>query len=264
VLRQYIDFITVLPPKDTLQPIHIKLDTGMRRLGFEEADIPELIEILNANNLFVKSVFSHLVASDNAEHDDFTHFQINLFEKLYNQITQGIGYKPWRHILNSGGITRFPEQHWEMVRLGIGLYGIDTSLVLKNRLTAVSTLKATISQIKRIKAGETVGYNRAGKAEEDKVIATISIGYADGFWRKLSNGTGEVLVRGRRAPVIGSICMDMTMIDVTKIPQVREGDEVIIFGSEIPVQELAAKVGTIPYEILTGISERVTRVCYED
>jgi alanine racemase len=245
--------------------IHIKLDTGMHRLGFEDADLPELADLLKQTSwITVKTVFSHLSASDNPAFDDFTREQICRYELMYGQLTEMLGYKPWRHILNSGGISRYPEYHWEMVRLGIGLYGVDGSNIIQERLHTVSTLKAEVSQVKYVQKGETVGYNRSGKAERDLIIATISIGYADGFSRSLSNGKGQVVIRGRKAPVIGNVCMDMTMIDVTDIPNVAAGDEVLIFGKEQPVQEFSAMLGTIPYEVFTNISSRVRRVVYQE
>lgn len=260
ILRAFSEFV-----KKTPVQIHLKVETGMHRLGFEREDVPELIDLLKASPHFkVSTIFSHLAASDATEHDLYTHTQAENFEAFYDEIVSHLGYRPRRHLLNSGGIPRFTSYHYDLVRLGIGLYGVESTKEVHARLEPVSTLKATISQIKTIKKGETVGYNRMGKALEDMRIATISIGYADGLLRRLSNGNGEVVVRGCRAPIFGNICMDMTMIDVTKIPTAREGDEVIIFGKELPVQELAQRLGTIPYEVFTSVSDRVTRICFQE
>lgn len=247
------------------QTIHLKLETGMRRLGFEEAELREAIVLLTeSKNMKVGSVFSHLAASDAPTHDDFTRSQVATYESLYGIVEKHLGYRPMRHILNSGGIERFPEYQWEMVRLGIGLYGVASSPLLHDRLAVVSTLKATVSQIKNVPVGETVGYNRNGKTTRDSRIAVISIGYADGFPRKLGNGMASVWVRGKLAPIIGNVCMDMSMVDVTDVPEAAEGDEVEIFGDHIPVQRLAEQLGTISYEVLTMVSDRVSRMCYLD
>ncbi len=256
------------PQSAIQQPIHLKLDTGMHRLGFEEQDIDELLKLLKPDNdgpfFTVKTIFSHLAASEAPAHDDFTRQQFARFQKMYDQLVRRLGYRPMRHILNSGGIVRFPAQQMEMVRLGIGLYGIDSSGLLQNRLQTVNTLKATISQLKNVAVGETVGYGRLGVASRPMRIATLSLGYADGLLRRAGNGQFSVLINGRRAPLIGNVCMDMTMADATEIPDAVAGDSVIIFGKELPVQELAASLGTIPYEIFTTISERVKRVYVQE
>ncbi|MEM7102462.1 MAG: bifunctional UDP-N-acetylmuramoyl-tripeptide:D-alanyl-D-alanine ligase/alanine racemase [Bacteroidota bacterium] len=246
-------------------PIHIKLETGMHRLGFEPNEIKALAEMLNGLSLIkVASVFSHLAASDIADHDAFTQQQIDLFGDLSAKLSSTLGYTPIKHILNSGGIVRFPNQQMDMVRLGIGLYGIDSSGTIQDDLLPVTTLKATLSQIKTVEKGESIGYNRAGRATDTLRIGTISIGYGDGFPRRLSNGIGRVLVRGQKVPVVGNVCMDMTMIDLSGVPDAREGDEVVIFGKDLPIQELADALGTIPYEVLTGISGRVKRVFFQE
>ncbi len=245
--------------------IHLKLDTGMHRLGFEPADIQRLIEILNENkNIKVVAIFTHLAASEAAIHDGFTRLQVERFLKMYDQISDGVGEKPMRHVLNSSGIVRFPEYRFDMVRLGIGLYGVDGSAELPSQLQVVQTLKATISQIRRVPKTESIGYSRRGLMERDSIIATISIGYADGLLRGAGNGRFSVGIHGQRAPIIGGVCMDMTMIDITDIPNVVEGDEVEIFGQNISVQELATALNTIPYEVFTGISERVKRVYFQE
>lgn len=246
-------------------PVHIEVDTGMKRLGFEEDDLPELLRLLKEYpSLKVQSVFSHMTASDESIHDDFTRQQIQRFEQMSGQISATLGYQPIRHIVNSAGIVRFPEAHFEMVRLGLGLYGIDTSEALQKKLQTVGRLKTTISQIKHVAAGDTIGYSRKWKASQDMRIATLGIGYADGIDRRLSNGVGKMLIHGKLAPIVGNVCMDMCMLDVTSIPEAKEGDEVIIFGPELTVQDIATWIDTIPYEILTGISERVKRVYFHE
>lgn len=239
--------------------VHIKLDTGMHRLGFAEADLPELIGILQANPAVrVASIFSHLAGSDEARLDDFSRDQVKRFTQAASLIATGIGYMPMLHVLNTAGILRFPEYQFDMVRLGIGLYGVDPT-VEKHALKPVNTLKTLISQIHSVKEGDTIGYGRHGNAINNMRIATLAIGYADGFNRAFSKGVGEVLVNGKRAVVVGNVCMDMTMIDITGI-EAHEGDEVIIFGPGLTVEEVAAKINTIPYEILTNTSERVKRI----
>jgi len=243
-------------------PIHLKMDTGMHRLGFIEEMIPDLLNKLKLQkNLHVQSVFSHLAASESWMFDKFTEEQMNSFKKISSQIQEGIGYRISCHILNSAGIERFPSEQMDMVRLGISLYGVSASGL--QGLRNVCTFKTTILQIKDIKAGETVGYGRLGVVDKDTRIATIRIGYADGLSRQFGNRVGEVLVKGKRVPIIGNICMDLTMIDVTDLP-VNEGDEVILCGDDLTVVELAKKIKTIPYEILTSVSSRVKRVYYRE
>ncbi|MEO1623844.1 MAG: bifunctional UDP-N-acetylmuramoyl-tripeptide:D-alanyl-D-alanine ligase/alanine racemase [Bacteroidota bacterium] len=245
--------------------VHLKIDTGMHRLGFERANVPALIQLLQAHpQLQVRSIFSHLAASETAEHDEFTTRQIQIYEGLYEDICRGIGYRPLRHILNSGGIVRFPQYQMDMVRLGIGLYGVDSSGLLQEHLRPVLRLKASISQIKEVAAGETVGYGRRGRVDHPMRIGTIAIGYGDGFLRKAGNGRFSVHLHGQQAPTVGNICMDMSMIDLTHISQAREGDEVVIFGPEQRVQLLADSLETIPYEVFTNISERVKRLYFKD
>lgn len=245
--------------------IHIELETGMNRLGFEATAIPQLIErIKSTESLQVASVFSHLAASEAPEHDPFTRLQIERFETMSSQLTQAFDYKVLRHILNSSGIARHSWAQYDMVRLGIGMYGIDPNPEIQQRLQPVSSLKTTISQIKNIKAGDSVGYGRSGSAGHDRTIATVGIGYADGLSRKLSNGVGQMLAGGILVPIVGKICMDMTMIDITGLNHIAEGDEVIVFGHKPRVESLADAAGTIPYEILTGISSRVKRVYFQE
>jgi alanine racemase len=240
--------------------IHLKLDTGMRRLGFEGSELGELIAILQANTqLTVATIFSHLAGADEHEHDGFSHTQAEKFTAWATTVATAIGQKPIMHILNSPGILRLPELQLDMVRLGIGLYGIDPTAEAIQGLRPVATLKTIISQLKHIRAGESIGYGRRGRATVDMTLATIAIGYADGFSRAFSRGVGQVLIRGQRAPVIGNVCMDMTMVDVTGI-SAREGDEVILFGGGLPIQEVAKSINTIPYEILTNTRERIKRI----
>jgi alanine racemase len=245
--------------------VHIKIDSGMHRLGFEEADMPELISILKSHpGLTISSVFSHLAGSDEAEHDAFTKEQVDIFSKRYELLCNAVQRRPMRHVLNSPGILRFPHLQFEMVRLGIGLYGVDpTDGKKKADLHTVATLKTVISQIRIVHAGQSIGYGRKGMATNNMTVATIAIGYADGFSRAFSRGVGEVLVNGKRSPVVGNVCMDMTMIDVTGM-DAREGDEVIVFGRDLPIAEVAQKINTIPYEILTSTSERVKRVFHAE
>ncbi len=244
--------------------VHIKFDTGMHRLGFEPKDLDDLIQRLNNNKTIkVMSAFSHLVGSDTPALDSFTHEQIHRFEQMSNTLREGIGYNFIRHILNSAGIRRFPEAQFDMVRLGISLYGIAANEDEKPFLENVSTLKTVISQIRTVKKGDTIGYGRAYTAKTDMKIAVIPIGYADGLNRKLSNEVGHVLINNTEVPIVGTICMDMCMIDITNM-NVNEGDPVIIFGKDLPIQKLADWLGTIPYEILTGISRRVKRIYYQE
>jgi Alr-MurF fusion protein len=245
-------------------PVHIKLDTGMHRLGFEAADIDELCKRLLQDDTFkIQSVFSHLAASDNVVHDEFTQLQAGAFEASCQKIAAVLNYSFIKHIANTSAIHRHKNLQLNMVRLGIGLYGVDSNEIMQQQLKSVSTLKTTIAQIKKVKTGESVGYSRKGIAEKDSVIATVRIGYADGYPRSLSNGIGKMLVNGKPAPVIGNVCMDMTMLDITGIAA-EEGDDVMVFGEKLPVSELAQWASTIPYEILTGISQRVKRVYFEE
>jgi alanine racemase len=243
-------------------PVHIKLDTGMHRLGFQEDDIETLIaRLLEIPNIAVKSVFTHLAAADEALHDEFTNDQFERFTRMSFRIRQ-VYPDAFRHVLNSPGIERFPEYQFEMVRLGIGLYGVN--VLGEGKVQPISTLRTTISQIKTVYPPDTVGYGRKGKTNgEPKVIGVIPVGYADGLNRKFGNGNTQLLVNGKRVPTIGNVCMDLAMIDLTGV-EAKEGDEVIIFGNEITVSEQAEKIGTIPYEILTSISPRVKRVYYQE
>ncbi|MEO9211368.1 MAG: bifunctional UDP-N-acetylmuramoyl-tripeptide:D-alanyl-D-alanine ligase/alanine racemase, partial [Ginsengibacter sp.] len=217
-------------------PVHLKIDTGMHRLGFMENEIPKLMEIIENNKLIkVKSVFSHLASSDEKEQDEFTLEQFHVFKKCCKAIEKGIQYSFIKHIANTAAISSLPELQLDMVRLGIGLYGIDSNKKMQQKLQNVSMLTTTISQLKKVKSGETVGYGRHGKVEKESLIATVRIGYADGYSRILGNGNGKMLLKNKLVPVIGNVCMDMTMLDVTGIKGVQEGDEVIVFGERLPL-----------------------------
>ena len=245
-------------------PVHLKLDTGMRRLGFEPKDITELSSKLKTSAVFkVQSVFSHLAASDSVLHDDFTNAQAASFLHSCEVIQKATGYTFIKHIANTAAIHRHKKLQFDMIRLGIGLYGVDADPAIQLQLKNVTTLKTTISQIKSVAAGESIGYSRKGIAAKDSQIATVRIGYADGYPRLLSNGIGKMWIKGKTVPVIGNVCMDMTMLDVTDV-DAREGDEVIVFGAQFPVNELAILAKSIPYEILTGISQRVKRIYFEE
>ena len=241
-------------------PIHIKLDTGMHRLGFVTSELAELEDYLSkTDRVRVKSIFSHLAASDEPDNDDFTLGQIELFQKNAGALSDSLGYKPMWHILNSAGIERFPQYQFDMVRLGIGIYGISALPGVK--LAPVASLKCKILQIKHLKPEDgTVGYSRHGKiAPEGTVTATIPVGYADGIDRLLGCGRASFLLNGKRVPTIGNICMDMCMLDITGV-EAKVGDTVTIFGKEPTISELAEILGTIPYEILTSVPRRIERL----
>ena len=241
-------------------PVHIKIDSGMHRLGFYQEDIPQLtVRLQQQKAIRVASVFSHLAGSDEAQFDAFTHEQAQYFSECANSLIASLPYRPLLHICNTAGIERFPEYHLDMCRLGIGLYGF--SFLPTTQLRNVCTLKTTILSIKTVEAGKTIGYGRHTTLSEARQIAVIPIGYADGFDRRFSNYGGEVLVRGKRCPVVGNVCMDQAMIDVTGT-DAQPGDYAIVFGDQLPIQELADKLQTIPYEVLTSISRRVQRVYF--
>ena len=243
-------------------PIHIKLDTGMHRLGFAPQDIPKLITRLKRQTSVIpRSVFSHLAGSDSTQFDAFTRHQIETFECASEELQAAFPHKILRHICNTAGIERYPGAQFDMVRLGLGLYGVNpfTNKMLHN----VSTLKTTILQIRDVPQEDSVGYSRKGRLNRNSRIAAIPIGYADGLNRRLGNGHAYCLVNGQKAPYVGNICMDVCMIDVTDI-NCQEGDKVIIFGEDLPVTTLAEVLETIPYEILTSVSGRVKRIYYQD
>ncbi len=263
ILRNFDAFLD----KQGLQqyPVHIKFDTGMHRLGFNIDEADELIDYFkNSNRMVIRSVFSHLVSGEDAREDAFTLTQAEKLSAVSDQIKIALGYSFLQHISNSAATIRKPQLQLDMVRLGIGLYGIDSSHSKKLNLKPVTSLKTTIAQLRTLQSGDTVGYNRKGKIINESVIATLRIGYADGLRRCLSNGNGKVFINGRHARITGNIAMDMTMVDVTGIDNVHEGDEAEIFGANIPVETVAESCGTIAYEILTGISQRVKRVYVEE
>lgn len=246
-------------------PVHIEIETGMNRLGFNPADMRELAAFLNSTDTMrVQSAFSHFAGSEDASLDEFTRLQFQRFQDATGVLEQHLGYSFIRHIANSAGVVRHPYAQLDMVRLGIGMYGVAGAASGDYDLQPVAALRSTIAQLKHVQKGESVSYNRKGIVQRDSLVATVRIGYADGYPRSLGYGNGSMLIRGQRAPVIGTVCMDMTMVDVTDIPGVQEGDTVLIFGKELTVDEVAAQAGTIPYEIMTGISQRVKRVYFEE
>jgi alanine racemase len=251
----------VLEKREVRQfPIHIKLDTGMHRLGFMSDEISELLDFLSASDrVKVKSVYSHLASSDDPENDAFTISQVELFRTNADKLSECLGYKPMYHILNSAGIERFPQYQFDMVRLGIGIYGVSALPDVK--LAPAASFKCKVLQIKSLNQSDgTIGYGRHGKiSPEGTVIATIPVGYADGVDRHLSRGNASFLLNGSRVPTIGNICMDMSMLDITGV-EAKVGDTVTIFGENPSISELAAILGTIPYEILTSVPRRIKRI----
>jgi len=244
--------------------VHIKIESGMNRLGVQERELDALICLLRDQpQIRLASIFSHLAASSEKMFDDFSVGQFRKFRQAYDQISNALGYTPLAHILNSGGISRHPEMQLDMIRLGIGLYGLDSDSVLQEKLEPVHTLRTRISQIKEVPESETVSYNRSGKLSRDSRIAVLSMGYADGLPRIAGSRAYPVFLHGKFAPIVGVVCMDMCMVDVTDIPEASEGDEVEIFGRNAPIEKLAEISDTIPYEILCGISPRVKRLFVE-
>lgn len=244
--------------------IHLEFDTGMHRLGFEEKDITQLISLLNNHpEIKVASIFSHLAAADESEHDEFTQLQIDRFREVKKQLQGQLLTDPLFHICNSAGIGRFPDAHFDMVRLGIGLYGIDASSVHQAHLQTAFKLKTTISQVREIAADESVGYSRKGQSNKSRKIAVAAIGYADGLRRELGNGKGQLKINNQWAPIVGNVCMDMCMVDVTNI-ECHEGDEAVLFETNNEIIDFAQRLSTIPYEVLTSIGQRVKRVYWQE
>jgi alanine racemase len=244
--------------------IHLDLDTGMHRLGFEKKHLSELKGLISSfPELKIASLYTHLVGADEEEHEEFSRFQLGEFIEMKAAIEAVLDYQPLAHALNSAGIVRYPAYQMDMVRLGIGLYGVEVTGKYDAALKAVSTLKTSVSQVKDLDPGATIGYSRRGRLPEGGKIATLAIGYADGYDRRFSQGKGYVLIHGKKAPVIGNVCMDMVMVDVSDV-DVKAGDEAIIYGEQISLKDLADRIGTIPYELLTNISSRVKRVYYLD
>lgn len=264
-LKELKDFVNEVKKSEKHHyPVHVKLNTGMNRLGFKQANLPELITYLKDTHwVKVKSIFSHLAASDDKTQQDFTLQQIRQFDDWSGQLMKSLNIQPIRHILNTSGIYHFAEYQFDMVRLGIGLYGVGNHSEENQKLKNVAKLKTVILQINEIETSESVGYGRKYRADKPQRIATIPIGYADGVRRAYGNEKGSVLVHGQRAKIIGSICMDMLMIDITNIPA-TEGDEVVIFDENLRITEIAEKWGTIPYEVMTSISQRVKRIFYKE
>lgn len=241
-------------------PIHLKFNTGLNRLGFWHTDIPKILSTLKeTNHIKVQSLFSHLAASEDLEEQDFTLNQINNFTAIVQQFYKHLGYEPMLHILNTSGVVNYPKAQFDMVRIGIGLYGFGNDKVETSKLKNTHNLKSIISQIHTIEAGETVGYNRAFVAKKQTRTATIPIGHADGISRRLGNKKGFVIINNQKAPIVGNVCMDMIMVNVSDI-DCKEGDEVIIFNNQEMIQNIADVSETIPYETLTAISQRVKKV----
>ena len=258
ILELFVEALHRHPQEEGLK-VHLKIDTGMHRLGFYPTEIPDLLRRLHEEpRIEVESVFSHFASADDPMEDAFTHAQAALLTACHEQVSEALGYRPLKHIANSTAIIRFPQYHFDMVRIGLGLYGVNP-FADPNRIHCVATLRTIVSQLKRVAVGESVGYNRTWKAERESLIATIPIGYADGLPRTLSHGKGEFLINGEIVRSVGLICMDMCMLDVTGV-KVNEGDEVIVFGPQWPVTGMARQAGCTEYEILTGISQRVNRV----
>ena len=244
-------------------PIHIKIETGMHRLGFKEDEIDDLIKNLKKYNVKIASIFSHLSCADVPEEKEYTLHQLETFERVSNKIIQNIDYKPIRHILNTAGIINFTDYQYDMVRIGIGMIGISCVPQIEKQLQNVATFKTVISQISKVEKGDSIGYSRKYIAEKDTRIATIPIGYADGIPRLIGNKKGFVIIKGQKVPIVGNVCMDMLMADLGEIPT-KEGDEVIIFNSCKTLEEFAEYCQTIPYEVLTSISRRVKRIYVKD
>jgi len=246
--------------QQTHYPVHIKFNTGLNRLGFWENDIDYVTSKLHSTEaLKVASIFSHLAASEDLNEKAFSINQIETFKSIATRFNAQLGYNPIQHICNTSGILNYPEAHFDMVRSGIGLYGFGNSKTENTHLRPIATLKSILSQIHTIEKGETVGYNRAFTSNTPKKTATIPIGHADGIGRQYGNGNGYVIVNGKKAPIIGNVCMDMIMVDITAI-DCKEGDEIIIFGTQSTAEDLAATANTISYELLTAISQRIKRV----
>jgi Alr-MurF fusion protein len=242
-------------------PVHLEIETGMNRLGFSLEEMGKVATYFAGNAyLTIQSVFSHLAASEEAANDNFTLAQFDRFKEAVFTLKKQITYPFLQHISNSAAIVRHPDLQLDMVRLGIGLYGIEPDAEDVLDLQPVATLRSTVAQIKEVKKGVSVSYNRRGVVQRNSCIATVRIGYADGYSRRFGNSIGKMIVKGKMAPVIGTVCMDMTMLDVTDIEGVKEGDDVIVFGAGLSVQEMAAWIQTIPYEIMTSVSQRVKRV----
>ena len=245
--------------KQEKYPVHLKFNTGLNRLGFWENDVEWIMKHLDPNSLRIQGLFSHLAASDDPAEKEFTLKQLHTFDQICTALAKGLGYRPLRHALNSSGILNYPEAEYEMVRSGISLYGYGNAPEFDAELKPVGRLKTVVSQLHKIEPGESVGYNRAYTAEDYRLIATLPLGHADGIGRQYGQGKGKVWVHGQLAPIVGNVCMDMLMVDVTGI-DCSEGDEVIVFGPEHSAEDFASGAGSISYELITGISSRVPRI----
>ena len=258
ILNEFIEIAT--KENQTHYPVHIKFNTGLNRLGFADNEITDLLSKLKTtSSIRVKSVFSHLAASEDLDEKKFTQNQIQSFKTIAKKLVGNLGYTPLLHLCNTSGILNYPEAHFDMVRTGIGLYGFGNSDSQNKHFKPIASLKTVISQIHTIEKGKSVGYNRAYKSETQIKTATLPIGHADGIGRQYGKGKGFVTIHGQRAPIIGNVCMDMIMVNITDI-NCREGDEVIVFGPESTAEQLAKQGNTISYELITGISQRVKRV----
>ncbi|MCB0445995.1 MAG: alanine racemase [Gelidibacter sp.] len=258
VLNEFVKVAT--QEQQTNYPIHLKFNTGLNRLGFGEHDVNFLYSALkNESTVKVKSIFSHLAASEDLNEDNFTKGQISSFKSISDTFVKTFGYKPILHLCNTSGVLNYPEAHLDMVRSGIGLYGFGNSDKENKNFKPIATLKSVISQIHHIKKGESVGYNRAYKSEMPQKTATIPIGHADGISRQYGNGKGFVVINNKKAPIVGNVCMDMIMVNVTDIT-CKEGDEVIVFDAQHTANDLAQAANTISYELITAISQRVKRI----
>ena len=258
ILKEFIKIAETEKQSD--YPVHIKINTGLNRLGFWENDLKFIINALKrTSSIKVKSIFSHLAASEDLSEKEFSLNQIESFKKTASKLIDLLGYKPWLHICNTSGILNYPEAHFDMVRSGIGLYGFGNSQKENKNLTPISSLKSVISQIHLIEKGETVGYNRGFKSDSLQKTATIPIGHADGVGRQYGHGKGFVTINSMKAPIIGNVCMDMIMVNITDI-DCKEGDEVVIFDKTNSAERLGNTTNTISYEVLTSVSQRVKRV----
>ena len=259
-LEQFGDLVNINPNDIGRVNVHIKIDSGMHRLGFRQDEIGEAAFALLEHGVSVVGVYTHLASSPEPENDDFTLEQMDYFDQAYESLTEKLGYKPARHVLNSAGILRFTDRQYEMVRAGMGIYGLDPSNTEQEKFIPVGRLVTQISQINVLNKGETVGYVRRGKIEKDNSrIAILPLGYADGYNRLWSNGNAQVYINGQYAPTIGNVCMDMTFVDVTGI-DCNVGDEVELYGPNVDIRELALAADSIDYEVMTSIGQRVTRV----
>ena len=257
ILHEFLEAAHKLGQKN--YPVHLKFNTGLNRLGFRGDEVDKVCKVVKRKDqIQVKSIFSHLAASEDLNEKAFTEGQIKAFDRIYSQMTDILQEKPFRHLLNTSGIINYPDAQYELVRSGIGLYGYGNEAAIDEQLRPVAQLKTIISQIHTISAGETIGYNRKFKSEGIKISATLPVGHADGIGRQYGNGKGFVIINGKKAHILGNVCMDMIMVDVTDI-ECKAGDEVTVFGGAASAEDFAKEAGTISYELLTGISQRVKR-----